>query len=137
MNAATRRLVWRRAQNRCEYCHLHQDDDLFTLHLEHIIAKQHGGSDGLANRCLACRECNFAKGTNVAGYWRGRVVPLFNPRRQNWKRHFTWKGPLLVGKTLAGKVTAQLLGINEESRVLTRTFLIAEGRFPPPEDPSD
>ena len=135
MDAATRRLVRRRAGDRCEYCHLHQDDDFFTFHIEHIIAKQHGGSDRPENLCLSSRECNFSKGTNVAGYRNGRVVPLYNPRRQNWNRHFAWNGPLLLGKTLAGEVTVILFNINEESRVLMRDFLIAEGRFPPSDDP--
>lgn len=135
MKAAIQRLVWRRAGGRCEYCHLHQDDDYFTLHVEHIIAKQHGGSDRPENLGLACRECNFSKGTNVAGLLQGRVVPLFHPRRQKWKRHFVWEGPRLVGKTLAGKVTVAVLNINEKSRVMTRAFLIAEGRFPPTDDP--
>ena len=135
MNAATRRLVRERAQGRCEYCHSRQDDTFFTLHIEHVIAKQHGGSDRPENLCIACRECNFSKGPNVAGYMGGRLVPLFNPRRQNWRRHFAWNGPLLHGRTLAGKITVMLLNINEASRVLARGFLIAEDRFPPPDDP--
>jgi HNH endonuclease len=137
MDSPTRRLIWLRAGHRCEYCHLHQDDDFFTFHLEHIIAKQHGGGDGPENRCLACRECNLSKGTNVAGYWDDRIVPLYNPRRQHWSRHFVWKGPKLIGRTLAGKVTVRLLGINEQSRVFARAALIAEGRFPPHDDPAD
>jgi 5-methylcytosine-specific restriction endonuclease McrA len=137
MDAATRHLIRQRAGNRCEYCHLYQDDDFFTFHIEHIIAKQHGGSERTENLCLSCRECNFTKGTNAAGYRNGKVVPLFNPRRQNWKRHFTWKGPLLVGKTLAGTVTVKLFNINEESPVLVRASLIEEGRFPPLDDPQE
>src|SRR4051812_43386720 len=115
MDSATRRLVERRAGHRCEYCQLHQDDDFFTFHVEHIIAKQRGGSDDEDNLCLSCRECNIAKGTNIAGYYAGRLVALFNPRRQKWTRHFIWDGATLVGKTSVGKVTTQLLGINEES----------------------
>lgn len=138
INATTRRLVARRARNRCEYCHIHQDDDEFyTFHVEHPIARQHGGSSRLANLCLACRECNLAKGTNIASYWRGRIVPLFNPRRQIWKRHFRWEGPKLIGKTLAGKVTVKILNINGQSRLALRALLIADGRFPPDADPTN
>lgn len=134
MTAATIRRVTRRADNRCEYCRLHQDDDFYTFHIEHVIAQQHGGSDWSTNLCLACRECNQAKGPNLAGYWKGRLVPLFNPRRQNWNRHFRWSGPRLIGKTLTGKVTVKVLNINAQARVLLRSFLIAEGRFPPEGD---
>jgi hypothetical protein len=46
MDAATKRLVRQRAQERCEYCRLPQTAQPFvTFHVEHIIAKQHGGSD--------------------------------------------------------------------------------------------
>ena len=42
MNASLRRLVIRRAGNRCEYCHIHQDHaEYYTFHVEHPIARQH------------------------------------------------------------------------------------------------
>ncbi|HJZ89304.1 MAG TPA: HNH endonuclease [Gemmataceae bacterium] len=68
MDAALRALVWGRAGGRCEYCRLHQTDaDFLSFHVEHVIARQHGGSDGDDNLCLACCECNWAKGPNLAG----------------------------------------------------------------------
>ncbi len=46
ISAQIRAQVRQRAQNACEYCHLHQDDSpLAALHVEHIIPKIHGGSD--------------------------------------------------------------------------------------------
>ena len=46
MDAQTRELVWRRAGQRCEYCRIHQDDEPFyRFHVEHVVAKQHAGSD--------------------------------------------------------------------------------------------
>ncbi len=56
---------------------------------------------------------------------------LFNPRRQVWKRHFRWQRGRVIGKTLAGKVTVQVLNMNELGRVLVRQSLHNEGRFPP------
>ena len=41
MNAATRRLVRERAEFRCEYCRIHEDDEPYSFHLEHIIPKKH------------------------------------------------------------------------------------------------
>jgi hypothetical protein len=132
MNAATRRLVWQRAQNRCEYCRLHQDDDDFaSFHVEHIVARQHGGSDRPGNLCLSCAACNSAKGPNLAGYLEERVVPLFNPRTQRWERHFRWRGGRLFGRTRCGIVTIRVLNINDPGRVRLRESLIEEGRFPP------
>jgi len=46
MNAALRALVRERAGRRCEYCRLHEDDaDFFSFHVDHVVAKQHGGTD--------------------------------------------------------------------------------------------
>lgn len=40
INAQVRDQVRQRAQNACEYCHLHQDDSpLAALHVEHVILK--------------------------------------------------------------------------------------------------
>src|SRR5437867_825446 len=62
-----RRRVIERAGNRCEYCRLSQEHELFgTFHIEHIIARQHGGDDSEGNLCLACSSCNLHKGPIVA-----------------------------------------------------------------------
>ncbi len=91
MNAALRAFVRQRAGRRCEYCRLHEDDDDFlAYHVEHVIAKQHGGFDDPDMLCWACAECNWAKGPNLAGLLGGNLYSLFNPRKQNWHRHFRW-----------------------------------------------
>ena len=62
---------------------LHQrHTPLFTFHIEHIRAKQHGGTDDLTNLVLACNRCNRAKGPNLSSVdpTTGQVVRLFNPR---------------------------------------------------------
>jgi hypothetical protein len=54
MDAATKQLVRRRADNRCEYCRLHQDQSpLATLQIEHIIPKKHRGTHHPDNLALA------------------------------------------------------------------------------------
>ena len=132
MDQRTRELVRLRAGGRCEYCQLHEDDaDYLAFHVEHIVAKQHVENDDLQNLSFACSECNFSKGPNLAGYLQGKVVPLFDPRRQSWKRHFRWSGAILVGRTQSGKATIRVLNINDPARVALREGLIEEGRFPP------
>jgi 5-methylcytosine-specific restriction endonuclease McrA len=77
MNAAMRRLVRRRAGNRCEYCRMHQDDDPFlSFHVEHIIARQHRGGDRPSNLAWSCQKCNRAKGPNLAGRINDATVPM-------------------------------------------------------------
>lgn len=130
MDLKRRTVVMVRAGYRCEYCRLHQDDaGPFSLHIEHIIPKQHGGTDDLDNLCLACAECNWAKGPNLAGLLNGKLYPLFHPRKQHWNRHFQWENTTLIGKSLTGQVTVQVLNINELSRVMLRENLLFEGRF--------
>jgi hypothetical protein len=132
MDSTTRALVRQRAKGYCEYCQLHQSDsDYQPFHIEHIVPKQHGGSDEEGNLCLACSECNWAKGPNLAGLLSGKLVALFHPRKQRWHRHFAWHGTILVGKTTVGTVTVQVLDVNASHRVLLRENLALEGRFPP------
>jgi hypothetical protein len=111
---------------------MHQNDDpLLTFHIEHIIAKQHGGSDHPSNLAWSCHKCNRAKGPNLAGYLGDENVPLYHPRRQSWHRHFRWIGPRLVGRTKSGKATVAVLKLNAPERLTVRAALIAAGVFPP------
>ena len=61
-----------------------------------------------------------------------KLVPLFNPRRHKWQRHFRWDGPFLCGRTPIGRVTVAVLEINRDLRVAFRQGLIDEEVFPPP-----
>jgi HNH endonuclease len=116
--------VRERAQNACEYCHLHQDDSpLATLHIEHIIPKIHGGNDDIDNLALACIDCNLHKGTNLTGIdpETNALAELFHPRSQEWQEHFELKGIYLAGKTAAGRTTIRVLNINSEDQLALRS----------------
>jgi hypothetical protein len=87
MDASLRRVVRQRAENRCEYCRIHQaDDPFYSFHIEHIQPRQHGGSDHQDNLALACYHCNRHKGPNLTGIDPefGQIVRLFDPRRNLW-----------------------------------------------------
>lgn len=132
MDAATRRRVRTRAKNRCEYCRLAQHHEPYApFHVEHAIAKQHGGRDDDANLCLACTSCNLHKGPNIAGIdpVTRQLVRIYHPRKDDWHDHFAWRGALLVGKTPVGRATIVVLGINLRENVEHREALIAEGVF--------
>ena len=90
MDAATRDLVRRRAANRCEYCLLPQEYSDLTHHIEHIVAKQHGGTDEVENLALACHRCNLRKGPNLTGIdpTTTTVEPLFHPGATNGRATF-------------------------------------------------
>jgi 5-methylcytosine-specific restriction endonuclease McrA len=133
MDRALERLVWRRAGERCEYCQLSQLDLDLAFEIDHIIAEHHQGRTQANNLCLACFACNRHKGPNVAGIdpRTGKIVPLFNPRRHKWSRHFRWDGPMLIGRTPNGRATVIALKINLDHRIDLRQGLIDEGVFPP------
>jgi hypothetical protein len=128
-------LVRQRARGACEYCQMPDHCHPGTFEIEHIVPKQHGGESSAANLAYACLRCNRAKGPNLAGLDRtrkpARMIGLFHPRRHRWAAHFRWKGPLLVARTPRGRVTIQVLNINDPVRVQLREWLILEGEFPP------
>lgn len=67
MDQALRSRVRHRAGDICEYCRLPQAASRFVrFHVEHIIARQHGGLSEADNLALACSFCNFHKGPNIA-----------------------------------------------------------------------
>jgi hypothetical protein len=123
--------VRQRAGGACEYCDMLQDFDEIPFEIDHILAEQHGGRTILANLALACFACNRAKGPNLAGIdsMTGRIVRLFHPRRDKWKRHFRWRGPTLVGRSAFGRATIAVLNINATHRIALRRRLINEGVF--------
>lgn len=124
MDAQTRAQVQERAENRCEYCQLHQEDSpLAPLHVEHIRPKIHGGTDELDNLALACIDCNLHKGPNLTGIdpKSNQVTELFHPRQHRWTEHFEWRGIHLEGKTAIGRTTIRLLQINSEDQLALRS----------------
>ena len=109
MDPALRDFVRERAGHRCEYCHLPQAvEPFFTYHIEHIVARQHGGGDDDLNLALACYDCNSHKGPNLTAFdpSTGSLVRLFQPRQDNWDEHFELNGIVIVGRTAIGRATA-------------------------------
>ena len=129
MDVATRARVWTRAEGRCEYCRVHQDHVELTHHIEHIVARKHGGPDDPSNLCVACERCNVFKGSDLTGIdpATGQVERLFNPRTQTWAEHFELRGPLIVGLTPTGRSTVRVLSMNAGQRLQLRAALIAHG----------
>src|SRR5436853_2408186 len=123
MDAVLRAFVRERAGRRCEYCHLHEEEaGTLAFQIEHIIAKQHGGTDDPDGLCYACAQCNWAKGPNLAGMLGGKLYPLFNPRTQHWRRHVRWEHTILVGKTMTGIVTVQVLNVRAVGHLRIQGF---------------
>ena len=129
---ALRRQVIERASECCEYCLLPQAISLYTHEVDHIIAEKHRGETVLENLCLACLECNRAKGSDFGSFdpETGEITLLYNPRQQSWEKHFRLDGARIVPLSPEGRVTTFVLKLNDEIRVRARQGLLEAGKYP-------
>jgi 5-methylcytosine-specific restriction endonuclease McrA len=131
IDAETRKFVRKRAGGCCEYCRLPQQQSELAHHIEHIVARQHGGQDARDNLALACSRCNRQKGPNLSGIdpVSHDVVALFHPRRERWDDHFVMREARVDGLTATGRATVHLLAMNNGRRVPLRTELARRGKI--------
>ncbi|MDA1018338.1 MAG: HNH endonuclease signature motif containing protein [Planctomycetota bacterium] len=129
-----RQQVAERAGFACEYCRLPQSLATSTFEIDHILARTHGGPTEIGNLCFACPVCNGAKHAQQRARdpESGRRVRLFNPRRDQWTRHFEWSDDIgdIIGKTAIGRATAVALDMNPPRIVRLRQVWASLGMFP-------
>lgn len=127
-----RKLVVRRAGDRCEYCRLSQKGQEATFHIDHIVPLAFGGQTNSANLALSCVSCSLKKGAREFVEIDGakRKVRLFNPREDLWSDHFEWNEVMLVGKTEIAKATIELLKLNRRLILAIREEEILLNRHP-------
>ncbi len=133
ITSAQRQAVAQRADGCCEYCRVGKTDETSPFHIDHIIPLKHHGADELDNLCLSCFQCNSYKGPNMAAAdpATGKAAFLFNPRTQNWDDHFQFDAlATLSGKTSEGRVTIDVMKMNEKPRVEYRLFAMSIGEYP-------
>lgn len=120
--AEIERKVERRAARRCEYCRMHQSLQGATFHVEHIRPRSLGGPSELDNLAWACPSCNLHKSNRVEVRVddADELVPLFNPRAEDWRDHFRWDGYYITGLTPTGRATVEALLLNHDRRVMIR-----------------
>jgi hypothetical protein len=120
-----------RADRRCEYCLIHEDDAAFSHEVDHVISRQHGGQTTPDNLAYACMICNRFKGTNVSSVdLLGFIVRLFNPRSERWENHFRLVRAIIQPLTATGEATTRLLRLNAAERVIERRALQLIGSYP-------
>lgn len=132
---ALRRRVAHQARHRCGYCLRTEELMGMPMSVEHIQPQALGGATIEENLWLSCRRCNEFKGvqTQAIEPETGGLVPLFNPRHQVWKEHFTWSGDgtEIVGKTPCGRATILALRLNNPEIIVTRRLWVSVGWWPP------
>ena len=141
MDAAAADRVRQRAAFRCEYCLVPEELSALRFHVEHIIARQHGGDDEEANLALACPECNWRKGTNLTNLTSldpdtGLVTTLFHPRLHLWAAHFDVEGTRIMGLSAIGRTTVWLLEWNGPARLHHRAWLVRLRQWPAANPPT-
>ena len=123
VSAAERRRVRKHAGSRCEYCRMAEAwEPFFTYHVEHIVARQHGGADERGNLAFACNHCNLLKGPNLTSIDpdSGSTTSLYHPRTQQWAEHFRLEDGRITGLTATGRTTVFLLQMNAPHRIELR-----------------
>lgn len=128
-----RNLVIARANSRCEYCLLHQDDEpVYPHEIDHIVAEKHLGETTAENLAYACFYCNRYKGSDIASVdpLTSQITPLFHPRSDVWREHFFLDGPVIVPLTTTARTTVRLLQMNRPRIVQRRGYLIQLGHYP-------
>jgi len=117
--------VAQRADGRCEYCLIHDQDAGFRHQIDHIVSRKHGGLSTLENLALACVVCNRYKGADIDSIdsETGELLRLFNPRHDRWIDHFRLDGATIEPLSAIGRVTVNLLRLNATERIAERLLL--------------
>jgi 5-methylcytosine-specific restriction endonuclease McrA len=126
-----------RARGRCEYCLSPAAFSTQPFAVDHIVPQSRGGRTTLENLALSC-GCNGYKGDRMHARdpRTGRTVPLFNPRRHSWSRHYRWSEDLLriVGRTATGRATVEALHLHRPELINLRRLLLLIEEHPPREE---
>ena len=126
-----------RAAGHCEYCRCPVKYSAQSFAIDHIVPRQAGGPTASANLALACQGCNAHKSikTMAPDPATDMVVPLYHPRQQRWRDHFTWSDNFteIIGLTPTGRATVVALQLNRTGLVHLRRVLYLVEEHPPVE----
>jgi hypothetical protein len=135
ISPALRRLVIEQAGNRYGYCLVEQELLYGPLELEHLQPRSRRGLTTEDNLWLACRVCNGFKSNQIdcVDPESQQLVPLFNPRREDWWSHFRWSsdGTEIIGTTPTGRATVIALQLNTLEHMKMRRRWVSVGWHPP------
>lgn len=115
LSSETRQHVYERAGGRCEYCLVLELEGYLPHQIDHIIPRQHRGTDNLDNLALSCVICNRNKGPNLASLdpLTDKLTAFFNLRKQSWEDHFRVVDGVIEGLTPEGRATVEIFRFNE------------------------
>jgi len=123
---SVKKIVAIRAEGRCEYCRIRQENIEYAFHLDHIISLKHEGRSTLDNLAYTCPDCNYNKGTNIGTFLNPAerdFVALFHPRLERWEDHFEEQDGMIIPRTPVGEATIRVLMLNTTERIILRRTL--------------
>lgn len=130
VSRALRRQVIERARGRCEYCLIPQMYSSEVFHIDHIVSEKQLGPTEAENLAWACAICNLNKGScvSVRFYEEKILVPLYNPREDDWSEHFMLgSSGQITALTMVGKGTIRLLQLDHPDRIEERRLIMSMG----------
>lgn len=123
---STRKKVYQRAVDHCEYCQCPKSHSNAVFTIDHIHPISKDGTEELINLALACMTCNQCKSNIIEAMDKltNKTSILFNPRIHKWAEHFEWSADalLIIGITAIGRVTVEKLKLNRPELVNLRTL---------------
>jgi hypothetical protein len=130
MDAATRELVRRRADNDCEYCLLCQEHSAVPHQSSISSQRSMAGPTTRPTWRLRVTVTISARAPTFRGIdpLTGELVALFHPRRDRRADHFTIRVPRIEGVTPCGRATVRVLAMNDVRRLELRSELSVGGR---------
>lgn len=119
ISAELRLLVRQRANFRCEYCGVSEQDTGGELTIDHFQPQVSTGTDDLDNLLYCCQRCNQYK----SDYWpNDEAAPvLWNPRQEQYSDHLILLADgTLYPRTATGTFTIARLRLNRPPLVAHR-----------------
>lgn len=140
VSPATRKFVKERANARCEYCRIPEEEfaAATSFVVEHIRPRSEFHEDdplrddpeNLAWACPLCNSHKWAK-TQALDPETGELCSLFDPRKERWEDHFfAQSSGHIYGKTPMGRATLDVLQLDAPDRVLGRNGLVDRRKWP-------
>lgn len=113
---ALRERVRAQSRYRCGYCLTQEAIVGAAMEIDHIVPASLGGPTVEENLWLACSLCNDYKSNQISARdpVTGTLAGLFDPRRHEWREHFTWtpNGEEIIGLSPIGRATVLALKLN-------------------------
>ncbi len=134
ISESIRGLVMLRSNHSCEYCKSQDKFSPVFFTIDHVIPLIEGGKNDPDNLAYACPLCNRLKAHKLTALdsATNSIVPIFNPRHDEWGDHFQWSEDylLVLGISTIGRATVNALQLNRKKLVLYGRKMFDIGQHP-------